>query len=329
MSLQGKNVLLFSPEFFGYGKAMAAGLETLGANVDLFDTRPDNTAVTKIVLRIAPMLLAGRTRVYHQEILKHHQHNYDFVLVIRGEGMSYRILKEYKKASPNAKFVYYTYDAIQENRLVLEFKDLFDRCASFDPIDCAAHDFLEYQALFYIPKYAQVPNTPFETRAYDLSSIGTFRLDRYQAIKSIEGVLEKDLKRYFFHYHANQTIFKVFQLFSSAYREVSPSDLHFQPLSANAVADVLKESKVVLDVQKSHQNGLTMRTIEMLGANRKLITTNPFVKGHDFMDYNNICIVDPEKPEIPSDFFATPYKMPPAVIREKYSLASWLEQLLR
>ncbi len=328
MSLAGKNILFFSPEFFGYAKAITAELLRLGANVDAYDTRPDNTTLTKIGLRIAPFLLVNRTHTYHQEILERCQKKYDYVFVIRGEGISLSILKAYKKTFPEAKFVYYTYDALSENRLTLEFKPFFDLLASFDPVDCAAHPFLQYEPLFYIPKYAAVANPPFETRAYDVSSIGTFRLDRYETMKRIDEILEPNLKRYYFHYHPSQLIFNTFKLFSKAYREVNPAILHFQSLSSAAVADVLTESKAVIDVQKSHQRGLTMRTIEMLGSNRKLITTNSQVKTHDFYNPNNICVVNPLEPVIPTNFFSTPYQNPVFETREKYSLASWLERLL-
>ncbi len=328
MSLAGKNILFFSPEFFGYAKAITAELLRLGSNVDAYDTRPDNSTLTKVGLRIAPFLLANRTNTYHKEILGRCQKQYDYVFVIRGEGMNSSILKSYRTAFPDAKFVYYTYDALSENHLTLEFEPYFDRLASFDPLDCATHSFLEYQPLFYIPKYASVPNTPFATRAYDVSSIGTFRLDRYETIKRIDGILEPNLKRYYFHYHPSQVIFNTFKLFSRAYREVNPAELHFQSLAANAVADVLTESKVVIDVQKLHQRGLTMRTIEMLGANRKLITTNSQVKTHDFYNPNNICVVNPLEPVIPGNFFSIPYQAPAFETRKKYSLASWLERLL-
>lgn len=329
MSLVGKNVLFFSPEFFGYAKAIAAELMRLGANVDAYDTRPDNSTLTKIALRIAPMLLSNRTTTYHREILERNQKKYDYVFVIRGEGMNLNVIQAYKKAFPEAKFVYYTYDSLSENRLTLEVKQWFNLLASFDPVDCATNPFLEYEPLFYIPKYAAVPNTPFETRTYDVSSVGTFRLDRYETIKRIDRALEQNLKRYYFHYHPSQAIFNAYKSFSKAYREVNPTELHFQSLSAATIADVLSESKAVIDVQKSHQRGLTMRTIEMLGANRKLISTNSHVKNHDFYNPHNICVVNPLEPIVPTDFFQTPYQAPAVHIREKYSLATWLERLLR
>jgi hypothetical protein len=329
MSLSDKNVLLLSPQFFGYGQHIATELQHLGATVDLFDTRPNNSAFTKIALRLAPFLVMYQSLAYHKKILEHNKTIYDYILVIRGEGMTVPILKLYRKNFPNSKFVYYTYDALSENRLPLVFKEFFDRCASFDPIDCQTHTFLEYEPLFYIQKYAKVEDSEFQRRKYDVSSIGTFRLDRYTSMCLIHKALPAQSKHYYYHYHPSRTIFYIFRFFFKTYARVNQQQLHFQPLSADEVADVLSESKAVIDIQKPHQRGLTMRTIEMLGANRKLITTNPNVKNHDFYNASNILVVDPHKPLIPSEFFTVPYQKIPQQIYSRYSLASWLKRILR
>ena len=64
----------------------------------------------------------------------------------------------------------------------------------------------------------------------------------------------------------------------------------------------LKQSKTVVDIQHPKQSGLTMRTIEMLGANKKMITTNADIQNYDFYHPNNICIVDRNNVVVPPEF---------------------------
>jgi hypothetical protein len=64
----------------------------------------------------------------------------------------------------------------------------------------------------------------------------------------------------------------------------------------------------VLDVNHSAQTGLTMRSIETIGARKKLITTNREVEEYDFYDPTRIHVIDPEHLDVPSmcDFLEVP-----------------------
>lgn len=328
MSLSGKKVLLLSPEFFGYGREIARELERLGAHVAAFDTRPDNSTLTKIGLRIAPSFVQAKSLTYHQNLMQSDQPDFDYILVIRGEGLTPEIVRAYRNRFNQAQLVYYTYDAVAENRLFLDFRGLFDRYFSFDPLDAKTYAELIYEPLFYIRKYAEVNNIPLESRTLDVSFVGTFRADRYQSIQKIISMLPTGLKTYFFFYHANQTFFKTLRLFSRQYRQVDSGLVHFQSISAQEVSSILERSKAVIDVQKPHQNGLTIRTIEMLGAQRKLITTNPWVREHNFYDPQNIFLVDAYTKTIPIEFFSTPYQAVQENLYIQYSLSAWLTRVL-
>ena len=67
-----------------------------------------------------------------------------------------------------------------------------------------------------------------------------------------------------------------------------------------------------------------MRTIETLGAKKKLITTNPNVKGYDFYRPENVLIVDRINPIITKEFIEQPWEDVPEEIYRKYSISSWL-----
>ena len=80
-------------------------------------------------------------------------------------------------------------------------------------------------------------------------------------------------------------------------------------------------------MQHPKQTGLTMRTIETLGAKKKLITTNPHVKEYDFYRPENILIVDRYNPVITKEFLDAPWKEIPENIYKKYSISSWLNSI--
>ena len=81
-----------------------------------------------------------------------------------------------------------------------------------------------------------------------------------------------------------------------------------------------------MDVNHPLQYGLTSRSIEALGANRKLITTNSNVKAYDFFNENNILIIDRKNPIIKEEFFYKNYIKPNKETYEKYSLAASIDK---
>ncbi len=71
-----------------------------------------------------------------------------------------------------------------------------------------------------------------------------------------------------------------------------------------------------------------MRTIEMLGAGKKLVTTNSKVVEADFFNPNNISVIDRRRPIIPPAFFEAGYESPGAELLKRYSLSGWLDEVL-
>jgi hypothetical protein len=70
-----------------------------------------------------------------------------------------------------------------------------------------------------------------------------------------------------------------------------------------------------------------MRTIETLGAKKKLITTNADVINYDFFRPENVLVVDRYNPVISKEFIDEPWKEIPEDIYKKYSISSWLNTI--
>ena len=74
--------------------------------------------------------------------------------------------------------------------------------------------------------------------------------------------------------------------------------------------------------------GLTMRTIELLGLQKKIITTNIDIVNYDFYNPVNILIIDRDSPKINKEFFTTPFTPIPQEIVSKYIISNWLKRML-
>ena len=70
-----------------------------------------------------------------------------------------------------------------------------------------------------------------------------------------------------------------------------------------------------------------MRTIEMVGMGKKLITTNTGIQNYDFYHPNNICVIDRHDPQIPAEFWNSPYVPISRSILQRYSLRAFVEDI--
>ena len=111
------------------------------------------------------------------------------------------------------------------------------------------------------------------------------------------------------------------------FRNAKMNEFNYSKISRNKLLDLVKQSKCIIDVPQSYQNGLTMRTFETISAHRKLITSNINVTDYDFYNENNIYIYK-GKIDFNNVFFNTKYQNYAPSMIEKYSISSWINQLI-
>ena len=138
-----------------------------------------------------------------------------------------------------------------------------------------------------------------------------------------------DLKTYFYFYSPSKILFFFQKLFKKDFKYIKWKDVSFKSLSKSDVIDIIKQSKTIIDIQHPFQTGLTMRTIEMFGAKKKLFTTNKDIENYDFYNRSNIFIINRNEPKLDFDFLKKDYEEIDKTIYEKYSLNSWLKIIFK
>ncbi|MDR1846607.1 MAG: hypothetical protein LBR17_00595 [Bacteroidales bacterium] len=328
---ENKKVLMFAPSFFGYEKQIRKRIEDMGAKVDFFDERPSNNVWAKIFLRFFKSIMLGKIDRYYKKIdLCTELSPYDIVFVINIEAMPVWFITKLRQRNLNSHFILYMWDAIFWKRNILNYVDFFHRVYSFDRNDCEAHsDKLIFRPLFYLNDYAEIAKETKQKYKYDLTFIGSAHTDRYTILKKIETTAKKHNWTFFnYMFLQRKSIFYLYFLTNKNFRHCKAKEFSYRSLSKNEVLDIISNSKVIVDIQGVNQLGLTMRTTEVLGAKRKLITTNTEIAKYDFYSPDNILIIDREKPEISEDFIRTPYQETLAAeTYHKYSLDGWLEDI--
>lgn len=327
--IKGKKILFLSVSFFGYQNEIVKTLSEKGAVVDFYDERPSNTPLTKALIRINRNLIAPYINKYHESIVKSTaERNYDYVFVLKGESISRSTIEKLKELHANAKFIYYSWDSIVNSSQVINYLDYFDKVLTFDPNDSKNYN-VGFLPLFYISDYKKIADLP-TNKDIDLLFVGTVHGNRYALVKNIVDLLLKLGKvSYVWMYFPAKFLYWINKFRNPDFRNASKTEFKFTPLRKDDLISLVARSKVVLDMPHYRQTGLTMRTIETLGAKRKLITTNMDIINYDFYDENNILIIDPNNPKVPIDFINTPFKEIHKEIYDKYSLSSWIDEIFR
>jgi len=235
------------------------------------------------------------------------------------------ILEKLKESQKDAKFVLYLWDSIKNYKGKHELLPYFDKAFSFDSSDVKKYKGLIFLPLFYIPAYEKTTKSEIK---YDLCFIGSGHSDRYKIISNIKRKSsELGLSVFCFLFLHSKIVFLFRKYFDKRMNNANIKEFSFFSLTQQEAIDIISQSNVVLDIEHPGQVGLTMRTIEMVGCEKKLITTNQSIKDYDFYNENNIYIMDRVDPEINKTFFLVPYQKLNNYIYNKYSLNNWLETI--
>lgn len=321
--LAGKKILFICPSFFGYEHEIELGLKRMGARVDFYDERPFKTSFGKILNRIDfKFFINKKIKKYYSAILDRDELiGYDFLFVVAPETIPVDFLTALRSKNNKIKTILYLWDSIK-NKNASKLIDSFDKVFTFDEADVVFSDNIEFLPLFYIDNYDK-NNAVNDVAVYDFAFIGTAHSGRYNIVNKIVDGFDKE-KCYLYFFSPSRMVFFLKKIFTKELHGISFNNISFKSMKSKDVIEVLARSKVVIDIEHPDQNGLTMRTIEMLGMQKKIITTNENVKRYDFYNPNNILVVDRESPNVKVDFLQSDYQSVDENIRNKYSLSTWL-----
>lgn len=323
-SLENKKILYVAPRFFGYENEIRDELTQRGAQVSFLLDRPFESAFLKAVTRVRRSWVMGAAdRYYAQEMKSLANHDFDYVFVVNGQTLSPETLAQWRSCYPRAKFILYMWDSFRNRRSILNNLPYFDHVFSFDRDDAERYS-VSFRPLFFSAGFESV--VAYEKR-YDISFIGTAHSDRFSIVKKIDAGLDKAAKRFWYLYLQAPWVFWLYRVINSGFKQARLSDFKFDSIAKADVQFVFNASDAILDIEHPQQTGLTMRTLETLGARKKLVTTNKNVKTYDFYSEQNICVIDREQPKIPQGFFSIPYVEVEPQVYNRYRLAGWIDEI--
>lgn len=226
--------------------------------------------------------------------------SYDLIIVFAPVSRT-EIFSLIRKQNPSAKIIYWYWNPYSRIKKIDQSFLKNTEIWSFDPEDCARYDF-KFNTTFYF-KDITLPENRIE---YDVLFIG---LD-----KGRQNLLEDISKR------INGKGLK-------AYINIIPDKNNKIPYSE--YLKFVSKSKVILDIVADGQSGLTVRVMESIFHEKKLITTDETIINHDFYREENIFIWGQDNVEDLKRFIDTPFTPLPKSVKEEYDVRGWIRRFSR
>lgn len=282
---------------------------------ELHKAFPKNLFLKRLYDRIASL--------EYKKTLCSYNKNFDYFLVVSSGKFTEGFIKELKKKNPKIKTILFLWDKLSYTSWG-QHVDAFDYVFSFDRNDCKNYGYF-FRPTFYTGINLK-REVEYSKRKYGLYYIGHLRdKERYKFIYKLKQYL-KEKKVIFFT-----------KLYSKKRKEISvlPKNYDKELLTTTRVSfyddlENTRDTKVILDLSYGEQIGLTLRCLNAIESNTKILTNNKDIKNYDFYNEKNIKIINniDEIEKIDINFFDEEPEIIPEDIKYRYSIDGFIDEII-
>lgn len=320
-----RRIVLIAPKFFDYWKKIKIELEQREFKVYYINQSLTTESIVKRYIdRYGNDYIRNKQNFeYYLKKIVDIPNDVEYVLVIKGDSLDKNILGEIKNKFSGAKFIMYQWDSCSNSPNALEIAKYFDKIFTFDREDANKY-FWEYRPLFFDSSDCKKTN-----KIYDILYICTLKYKRGEIYKEAKKISENEGLSFFYYLYIDfKTYIKRIVLNRDRICMSIPfKNIKFKPLSIEDTAKLYDKSKIVIDYTTPSQTGLSMRTIECLGHECKIITNNKNIKFEKFYSEENVFIYDDNVKILP-EFIEKPYKKNNDEVMYYYSIKGWIDTIL-
>lgn len=232
--------------------------------------------------------------------------------IIFDQAFSPSIVKIIKKFNPKVNIHVYLWNPTFKDTSILEkLKKVstFVHVYSFDKNDCRKYGFT-FSPMIYDFNAFKENAIKFK---YDVIFVGYVK-NRVKMLTELYNQLKVASAKIYFYVLDNVNT-----------TETVPFELKKEYLNYEEYRNLMLSSKAVLDIVQDGQIGLTIRTMETICFEKKLITNNKDIMNYNFYDSNNIFVIGVDSLDNLATFINTPFeKISEELIRE-YNFVDWVK----
>lgn len=218
------------------------------------------------------------------------------------------------KITKDQKVFVYSWNTIldkKQEKIIFHAKKRF-KVYSFDKFDCNKYD-LSYAPMVYCENAVELNNEKIDNNKYDVCFVGK----------------DKGRTDYLYNLYQKFTEKKVkckFYILGNKIEEYESSGFCFisNYMSYKDSRELINSSKAVLDIQQEGQEGITIRIVEALFCNKKVITNKVNIADYDFYSNKNIFCLGVDNFDNIVDFINCKNEIIDSSIMEKYEITTWI-----
>lgn len=229
----------------------------------------------------------------------------DEIFIIRPDMLSDDLLNIIK--SFTNKFIAYYYDSTRRFLRKVDIIPMFDKVYSYDRLDVEKYN-LDFLTNYIFEESNHLKN---EVQFFNISTNDY----RFPLLENLANYL----KQHKWSYNI--------QVYNGSEMPAEHVEIITTQKSIAEVSELIQKAKIIVEIQRTEQVGLSFRIFEALGHRKKLITTNKDIVNYDFYHPQNILVVDEHNIEIPEDFVTSPYLEIDSVILSKYKVKNWVKPI--
>jgi len=214
-----------------------------------------------------------------------------------------------RKTMPNSKIIFWYWNTVSNDKYLNLIRSNCSNIYSFDKLDCENYN------LKFIPQFYWDYKNLKSKKEIDILFVGQVK-NRISMIENLyKEFLKQGLNVFFYVTKSNSND-------NSAHIELQEKSIKY-----GEVVQLISKSKCILDLTKDGQTGLSLRPVEALFFQIKLITNNSHITDYDFFNENNICIINNKKQDFKSFLNLKSKKIPQTII-DKYHINNWLNRII-
>lgn len=210
-----------------------------------------------------------------------------------------------KKKYPSLRVIYWFWNHIYDSSIFEKLDSSIEKW-TYDSVDSAKFG-LKWNTQFYFPELVDETNGAY-VESYDCVFAGAVKGRQREIEDCRKMVNAAELSNYFFI----ATGFK-----HGHYKKWLPY---------HELIKYVRNSKCVIDLLPATQNGMSLRPLEALFFEKKLITNYTRIKESRFYNPSNIFIIGEDAPDTLHEFVNTPVEPVNLADKEYYTFQSWLKR---
>lgn len=243
---------------------------------------------------------------------------YDVIFIF--DGVRGRDVIEYiRDHNKRARIIIYYINPVDfaDRKAPHHYKGLECEFYTFDPIDAKKFG-IEFKPYFYPEEYMVDCDEKVDIKQ-DVFFVGVDK-DRLGIIKDLHKKFEQ------------MNLTDKLMIVATPHKKYSRSDEKWlaKRVPYEKIAENIKQSRAILDIVQSGQSGITLRPMEAMFYNKKLITNNIYIKEYDFYNPRNIFILQERNISELKEFLDLPIIEIAQEVKNKYRFSGgWMKDFLR